>query len=625
MGLAAALAVLLPVCAAAADGKPSLSQYLNMRSTGAPSLSPDGSHYAFLWAVTGSAQVWITRVENGFPEQLTSFEDRVTFVDWAPVGDRIFFGKDSGGNEKTQLYVMNRDGSGVEALTSNPKAVHDYGSVSRDGRWLAYGANDRDERNFDVLVMDLQTKESRRLIAEDAPFAPGSFSPDGKYLLVARTDHSRNNDVYAVEVATGRRLHLTPHEGDSRFFGGEWLPDNRTVYLVTDHGRDRLSLAKVAVGPSPKLEFVDTGALEVEGVEVSWDGTWLAWAVNDEGRNRATVLNRKTGRALKLPKANVTGARFTADSRKIILATQSGRELTERHLFDPATNRVSQIGFASYAGVPRDSLVEPQLVRYPSFDGVEVPAWLYVPKGGAKDGTLPMIINYHGGPEGQSRPNLSPTVQYLVSRGYAVLQPNIRGSSGYGKAWLDADNGRNRRVSIQDAAAAAEWARQSGWANPKKLVAFGGSYGGYMTLCMVTFYPDYWAAGVDDVGMSDLASFLKNTGAYRARHRMGEYGNPETDAEFLRTVSPLHFADRIRAPMMIVQGANDPRCPRSEAEQIVEAIKKKGGTVEYVLFPDEGHGIAKLRNRIQWLTGMVEFLDKHVKGKTPVSTPASAR
>jgi dipeptidyl aminopeptidase/acylaminoacyl peptidase len=227
-----------------------------------------------------------------------------------------------------------------------------------------------------------------------------------------------------------------------------------------------------------------------------------------------------------------------------------------------------------------------------------------------------MIINYHGGPEGQSRPYVSPTVQFLVSRGYAVLRPNIRGSSGYGKAWLDADNGRNRQVSLKDAAAAAEWARKSGWADPDKLIAFGGSYGGYMTLCMVAFYPDYWAAGVDDVGMSNLVSFLKNTGAYRTRFRTSEYGDPETDAEFLRTVSPMTAADRIQAPLMIVQGANDPRTPKSEAEQIVEAIRKRGGTVEYVLFSDEGHGIAKLRNRVQWLTKMVEFLDKHVKGRS---------
>ena len=619
--LAAVLWLLLPLMAAAAavvaaaDEKPSLSQFLNMRSTGAPSLSPDGSHYVFLWAVTGNPQVWSTRVENGFPEQLTSFEDRVTFVEWAPAGNRIFFGKDSGGNEKTQLYLMRPDGSGVEALTSNPKAVHQAGSVSRDGRWLAYGANDRDEKNFDVLVMDLETRESRRLVALDAPFYPGDFSPDGKSLLVRREDHSRNSDLYLVDVATSRLTHLTPHEGDARFFGGEWLPDGRSLYVVTDQGRDRLSLALLRVSPgAPRLEFIETGPREVEGVAVSWDGKYLTYTVNEDGSTRAVVLERATQRPVALPKGRkATAARFTADSRKVILATQSGRELTERHLLDPATGKVTQIGFASYAGVPKESLVEPRLVRYPSFDGVEVPAWLYVPQGGKPDGTLPMIVHYHGGPESQSRPYVSPTVQFFVSRGYAVLQPNIRGSSGYGKKWLDADNGRNRQVSIRDAAAAAEWAKKSGWVHPRKLAAFGGSYGGYMTLCMAAFYPDYWAAAVDDVGMSNLVTFLKNTGAYRARSRMGEYGDLDGDAEFLQSVSPLNFADRIQAPLMIVQGANDPRNPRTEAEQIVEAVKKKGGTVEYLLFPDEGHGIGKLRNRIKYLTAMVEFLDKHVK------------
>jgi dipeptidyl aminopeptidase/acylaminoacyl peptidase len=438
-------------------------------------------------------------------------------------------------------------------------------------------------------------------------------------LLVRREDHSRYNDLYLVDLATSRLTHLTPHEGDARYSGGEWLPDSRSLYVVTDQGRDRLTLAllRISAGGAPRLEFVDTGEREVEGVGVSWDGTYLTYTLNEDGFNRATVINRKTNRPVVLPKArSINAVRFTADSKKIIFATQGGGDLTERFLFDPTTQRTVQIGFGSYAGVPKETLVEPRLIRYPSFDGVEVPAWLYVPAGGRQDGTLPMVIHYHGGPESQWRPYLSPTVQFIVSRGYAVLQPNIRGSSGYGKAWLDADNGRNRQISLKDGAAAAEWAKKSGWANPRKLAAFGGSYGGYMTLSMVAFYPDYWAAAVDDVGMSNLVSFLKNTGAYRARFRMGEYGDPEADAEFLQSVSPLNFADRITAPLMIVQGANDPRTPKSEAEQIVDAVKKKGGTVEYLLFPDEGHGIQKVRNRVKYLTAMVEFLDRHVKGKS---------
>jgi len=620
--LAAILWLVLPLSGAAAAERPSIGQFLNMRSTGSPRLSPDGSRYAFLWSVTGTAQIWVMGVGNGFPEQLTSFDDRVTFVEWAPAGDRIFFGRDTGGNEKTQLFVMRSDGSGVQALTENPKAVHQFGSVSRDGRWLAYGANDRDERIFDVHVLNVETRESRRVVAQDAPFFPAEFSPDGRSLLLRREDHSRNNDLYVVDLASSRLTHLTPHEGDALFDAAEWLPDSRSLYVVTDRGRERASLALLRIGPGPPaLEFMDTGPREVEGVAVSSDGRYLAYVVNEEGYSRTTVIDRRTRKPLRLPKAeNVTAARFSADGKKVILATGSGRELAERFLFDPATGRLAQIGFASYAGVPKESLVEPRLVRYRSFDGVEIPAWLYVPAGAKQDGTLPMVVHYHGGPESQWRPYLSPTVQFLVSRGYAVLQPNIRGSTGYGKAWLDADNGRSRLVSIRDAAASAEWARTSGWADPRKLAAFGGSYGGYMTLCMAAFYPDYWAAAVDDVGMSNLVSFLKNTGAYRVRFRMGEYGDPEADAEFLQSVSPLNFADRIRAPLMIVQGANDPRTPKSEAEQLVEAVKKKGGVVEYHLFPDEGHGIRKVGNRARYLEAMVQFLDRHVKGPAPAAS-----
>ncbi|MBC8044805.1 MAG: S9 family peptidase, partial [Rhizobacter sp.] len=367
---------------------------------------------------------------------------------------------------------------------------------------------------------------------------------------------------------------------------------------------------------------VDTGNFDVEVLETSNDGTYLFYCVNQEGYTRGVVKNLKTGDLVNLPNAKMlTYVSFTPDSKKFILRYATGTQQGERYLYDPKTKRQSQMSFPNYAGIARETFVEPQLIKYKSFDGTEIPAFLYLPKDAKQDGKLPLIIEYHGGPEGQSDPYFDPLLQYFVARGYAVLLPNVRGSSGYGKNYLNADNTTKREVSLKDGIAAAEWAKTAGYFDPKKLIAFGGSYGGYMTLAMLTFYPDYWAAGVDVVGISNLLSFLKNTSAYRQKVRISEYGDPVQDSTFLKKISPLYHVENIKAPLMVIQGANDPRVPKSEADQIVEAIGKKGGVVEYQLFDDEGHGLAKLKNRIKGYSAMMDFLDKHVLKK---NAPTSA-
>jgi len=257
--------------------------------------------------------------------------------------------------------------------------------------------------------------------------------------------------------------------------------------------------------------------------------------------------------------------------------------------------------------------VEPEVIRYKSFDLLEVPALLYLPEGG--EGRHPAVVWIHGGPEGQSRPVFQPVIQFFVQRGYAVLAPNIRGSTGYGRRYHMMDDKRLRGDAIKDIAAAAAWLEAHRRVDGKRLAAMGGSYGGYMTLAALAFHPDLWAAGVDIVGISSFRSFLKNTGAWRQTHRASEYGDPVADAEFLDSISPLTVADRITAPLFVVQGANDPRVPRSEAEQIVQNLKSRGRAVDYLVFDDEGHGVVKLSNRIKAYGAIADFLDKYLSAR----------
>jgi dipeptidyl aminopeptidase/acylaminoacyl peptidase len=270
---------------------------------------------------------------------------------------------------------------------------------------------------------------------------------------------------------------------------------------------------------------------------------------------------------------------------------------------------------SSLAGIPQSSFVEPELIRYKTFDGRQIPAWYYRPQNGSLSNGrgFPVIVNVHGGPEGQAQPGFNGVNQYFLSRGYAVLAPNVRGSTGYGKTFTHLDDVEKREDSVKDLAAAVEWLKTQGGADPKRIAVTGGSYGGYMTLAAITLYPDLWAAAIDTVGIANFESFLKNTSGYRRKLREVEYGTLERDLEFLKSVSPLFKVDRIKTPLMVIHGKNDPRVPYTEAEQIVEALRKRGSPVEYKLFDDEGHGVNKLSNRLIVYPLMADFLDKYMK------------
>ncbi|HSK74299.1 MAG TPA: S9 family peptidase, partial [Pyrinomonadaceae bacterium] len=306
----------------------------------------------------------------------------------------------------------------------------------------------------------------------------------------------------------------------------------------------------------------------------------------------------------------------------------SAKYNTDIWVYDLRTRQLTQITKSDRAGIPQSSFVEPQLIKYKTFDGREIPAWFYRPQVSfvTRNGTLPplsgkmnvnknlpVIISVHGGPEGQERPGFSPLYQYYLSRGYAILATNVRGSTGYGKTYSHLDDVEKREDSVKDLAAAVDWLKTSGGADPKRIAVMGGSYGGYMTMAAITLYPDLFAAAVNTVGIVNWETFLKNTSGYRRRQREVEYGMLDKDIDFLRRISPIAKVDRIKTPLMVIHGKNDPRVPYTEAEQLVEALRKRNVAVEYVLFEDEGHGVSKLKNRLVVYPKVADFLDKYMK------------
>jgi dipeptidyl aminopeptidase/acylaminoacyl peptidase len=561
---------------------------------------------------------------GGWPEQLTFYTDRVDFVRWSPDGTGLLFGKARGGDENAQLFWMSPDGAQVRQLTDAPKIRYNFGAWSADGRHISYASNKRNPNFFDIYTMDVATGQESLVYQQDGSNAAAAWSGDGRFIVVSRASDtlSLDNDLYLVELATKGVTHLTPHTGAAQFGNVHFTRDGRALILSTNVAGEWQSLARMDLA-TRKIDSVTNAMWDTDASEMSADGRLLAYALNREGFSELYVrkltdagIGSERDTPVVLPgKGVVGGLEFSSDGRKLAFTFAGARHNADVWLYDLRTRRLEQVTRSSRAGIPQSSFVEPQLIRYKTFDGREIPAWYYKPQPAATKvaAMLPVIISVHGGPEGQERPGFNPTYQYFLSRGYAVLAPNVRGSTGYGKTFTHLDDVKLREDSVKDLAAAVDWLKTSGDADSRRIAVMGGSYGGYMTLAAITLYPNLWAAAIEMFGISNFETNLRNTSGYRRKQREREYGTLANDLEFLRSVSPIYKVDRIKAPLLVLQGKNDPRVPYTESEQIVKALRDRNAPVEYMLFEDEGHGFVKLANRLVLYPKIVDFLERYMK------------
>jgi dipeptidyl aminopeptidase/acylaminoacyl peptidase len=604
-----------------------IERYLNIRSATSSALSPAGDQVAFLTNISGTPQVWMINAQGGWPHQMTFFPDRVDFISWSPDGSGLIFGKSIGGDENAQLYSLAPDGSQIRALTSEPKVRHNFGGWSHDGKTISYASNQRNRDFFDIYVMDVAAGKSQLVYQQDGANTPVAWSVDGRRLVVSHSNEqlALDNDLYLVDIATKAATHLTPHEGAAQFSNARFMPDGHSLLLASDDKREFQSLAKMDLA-SRRVDILDDTQWDVAGIEVSANGSMLAYTVNRDGFSELYVRRLNTeGKPLitdlgpksmpvKLPgKGILSGLSFSRDGRKLALTFDGARFNADVWICDLQTRTLKQVTHSSRAGVFQSSFVEPELIHYTSFDGRMIPAWYYRPRNTPANGPLPVIVDVHGGPEGQALPAFNAVHQYFLARGYAILVPNVRGSTGYGKAYTHLDDVQKREDSVKDLATAVDWLKSSGGADPKRIAVMGGSYGGYMVLAAVTLYPEIWSSAVEFFGIANFETNLKHTSGYRRKLREREYGTLEKDLEFLRSISPIYKVDRIRAPLFVLQGRNDPRVPYTESEQIVKALRERNRPVEYILFEDEGHGFVKLNNRLFMYPKIVEFLDKQMK------------
>lgn len=608
-------------------GRYPISRYLNIRAASLPQFYPDGRSVAFVTNITGIPQAWRVDVdqEGGeayWPEQLTFESDRVQWIRTPPSpGDgRLLFGRDIRGNEKAQIYLLGEDGSEALLSEGHEEAMHIPGEWSEDGRIL-FAANRRQPGIFDAYLQPLD-REARLIWENDDPgyLRDLSFSPDGKRALCSRIQSSFRNQLLEIDVEAGEARDLSPTREDAQYSTPCYSKDGNSVYVATDVGSDFLYLARLDLN-TMELEELAAPGWDVEFLTVSPDGRYINYEVNVEGVSKLLTLDLDTGETMKADLGEVPGVvydvpSFSGDSSKIAFSFCSATQPMDIHVWDLIGDGVFPVTRSSCGGLPPESFKAPELVHYPTFDQDEkggtrmIPAWFFKSE---TEGKTPVIVMVHGGPENQARPTFDFRVQYFLQNGYTIFVPNVRGSTGYGKSYSHLDDVRKRMDSVVDLAQGARWLKGRPGVDGDRLVVAGGSYGGFMTLSAVTTYPDLWVAGVDIVGVSNLATFLKNTSDYRRKHREAEYGSLERDLEFLESIAPINHIEKIRAPMMVIQGRNDPRVPLSESEQMVEEMRRLGKPVEFIVFDDEGHGIVRLKNKIVAYTAIMEFLEKHVK------------
>ncbi|GHO86199.1 S9 family peptidase [Dictyobacter formicarum] len=603
----------------------SFERYLNVRAAFGPHFSPDGKKLSFLTNITGVAEVWSVALDLQaatplWPDQLTFRGERVSGAVYAPHADTLLVSGDIGGNERAQLFLLEADGSSLTPLTSNLDVMHIFGGWSPDGQHITYSSNERDARYFDIYEMEIATGERRLLLQHNGTNYAHSYSPDGSQIHLTRWLSNTRSQVLLVDRATGAERALTPEpdtEGRGTVYqAAAWSADGEGLYLLSNRERQFHSLAYLNLS-TLELRYLSEDRWDVELLEVTKDGTRLAMAVNEDGYSTLALFDVSQGweqrQALltpTLPRGVIYDLTWSEDGSRLALTYATADDTMDVWVWDLVAGAIARATQSARGGIPRTSFVNPSLVHYPTFDGRQIPAFLYLPT--EQQQKLPVIINVHGGPEGQARPIFDPVTQYFVSQGYAVLAPNVRGSTGYGYDYQSLDDVRLRMNSVADLQHAALWLRESGIADSKRIVVMGGSYGGFMVLSAITTYPDLWAAAVDIVGIANFVTFLENTGPWRRKLRESEYGSLEHDREFLEQISPIRSVDKITAPLFVVHGANDPRVPVGEAEQIVAALRQRQVPVEYLRFEDEGHGLIKRSNRLLAYPAIARFLEQQL-------------
>ena len=612
-----------------ADGLPALTpelkaeagRYLEFRAAGFNSWHPVKHELLITTRFADTMQLHEVRTPGGARRQLTFTPEPVGGAQWQPKRGRyLIFAQDKGGGEFYQFYRLDPETGRITLLTDG-KSRNGGARFTKSGSQMAYTSTRRNGRDTDVYVMNPAEPQSDRLLCElnGGGWSVADWSEDETRLLLEEAISINKSRLYLLEIKTGSRKLLTPDEAEPVAYGNaRFARDGKSVFLTTDKGAEFHQLARMDLATQVIRPLPVNIAWNVEEFELSPDGKSIAFITNEDGVGKLRLIDVRSGRLLRgpaLPLGIPSGVMWHENGRELAFTFTAARSPADVYSFNTRTGRLERWTESETGGMPTVNFIEPELVKLKSFDGLAVSGFLYRPDPMKFTGKRPVVVIIHGGPEGQSRPIFQARNNYYLNElGVALFYPNVRGSDGYGQTFLSLDNGFKREDSVRDIAAFLDFIAADPKLDAERIAVMGGSYGGYMSLACLTHYSDRLRCGVDIVGISNFLTFLKNTQDYRRDLRRVEYGDERDPAmaEFQQRISPLTNVEKIRKPLFVVQGLNDPRVPVTEAEQMVKAIRERGGIVWYLMAKDEGHGFQKKKNADFQFQSTIQFFREHL-------------
>lgn len=600
-----------PVALGLAGQSLDITRYLMVQGSREAHIAPDGRSLVYISSISGAPQLWAVDAAGGWPIQLT-FGSGIDGASWLPDGSAALYEADTAGDEKLGFYVLSPDGARERVLLAKLDAYRQPGEISDDGR-LAYASTERNGRDFDIRVADIATGQNRQVYQGSFGFFPSAWRPKSSELLVVEQRGEDAQDLHILNVDTGKLTTLFKPKVASTHDAPAWLSDGSGFYLLTNEDREFQNLAFYDM-KSKKLAFVASEDHDVTGLALSSDDRFLVSVTDVEGFSRLDILDRTTGKKVagpSLPKGTYQ-VEFARRAPVLSIRVAGPQAVGDVYVLNLATGALTQPIRTSWAGLDTQALVAPEPVTFKARDGLTIHGLFYAPKSAAGGAKPPLLIKVHGGPSAQALPIYSPEVQYFLARGIAVMDLNYRGSTGFGKSYARANDKRLRVNELADVADAVKFLRESGRVDPDRAAIMGGSYGGYLTNAAVGAYPDLFKAGVSFVGVSDWVKALEGADpALKAsdREEYGDVTNP-SDRAFMATLSPINNVAKIKTPLLVEHGANDPRDPVSESDRLVEGVRKNGTQVIYLRFPDEGHQITGLANKVHAWNRVAAFLEE---------------
>jgi dipeptidyl aminopeptidase/acylaminoacyl peptidase len=595
------------------------------RGVFAPDWSPDGHHIVFVSDIAGRFNLWSVNSSGGWPIQLTQSDDRQYNPIWSPDGKWIVYEQDHAGNELWDLYAVPSEGGEIVNLTNTPDIREQDPRWSHDGRTIAFDYKPKEGSQYDIAVLDWNTRKVQLLTHEtQAGYSWNvvAWSSDDKTIYAGRVNPPFTDaDIYRIDVATGKAQNLTQHQGTIRYLASSLSPDDATLLLTSDAKGGYMNVAFLDVA-TKKITWVTDVKWECGASNFSPDGKHYTYTVNEDGVSDAYIADRSTNEAKKvdLPHGlnyySGNSNEFSRQSDRVIVSHEASNQPGDLWIYNLRSQRADQLSFSAIASLRATPLPASQIVHYKSFDGKIITALLWMPFNLKRDGRNPAIVLPHGGPTGQMVDYWNTDVAALTSRGYICIAPNPRGSTGYGLDFQKANFQDLGGGDLKDEIAGVDFLKATGYVDARKIGIYGGSYGGFMTLMAIGKTPDVWAAAVDEYGIISWSTMLKNSDPSLNEYLKALLGDPEKSQKVYEDDSPITYIRSEKAPLLVLQGDNDPRVPKEEAQQVVDILKKEGRVVDVHYYANEGHGFVKRENQIDSIRRTIAWFDEYLAGKS---------